>query len=126
MRVLHCSSWTVWNFGCTCDGLHVVGQSEELALEYSIMVELLAYHDSQRSRPKFPNKTYNCHVATATSQIITRWSHKHHTDWPTESLLLADVAMAVHPKVIEPLLVTHWCSILLEDNTVVNNVFNSI
>jgi len=32
--------------------------------------------------------------------------------------------MAAHPKVIEPLLVTHWCSILLEDDTVVNNVFN--
>jgi len=51
-------------------------------------------------------------AATDASQIIT------------ESLLLADVVMAAHPKV--PLLVTHWCSVLLEDNIVINNVFNSI
>jgi len=64
----------------------------------------------------------NCRIAD-NHTIVALTSH---ADWPTENLLLADVVMAAHPKVIEPLLVTHWCSILLEDNIVVNSVFISI
>ena len=80
LRVLHCSSWTVWNFGCTCmDYVLSVRQRTvrgiSFSIEYSITVESLAYHDSQRPRPEVPN---NCRVTTDASQIITRSSHKHH------------------------------------------------